>query len=76
MKVRSVHTQSEIKNLRGYAVRLDIKAESADGEPVNVEIQREDRGAGVKRARYHSSVIDADTLVKGEDIIINFLKAM
>ena len=42
MKVRSVHTQSGIKNLRGHSVRLDIEAESADGEPVNVEIQRED----------------------------------
>lgn len=67
MKVRSVHTQREIKNLRGHSVRLDIEAENEDGEPVNVEVQREDKGAGVKRARYNSSMIDADTLVKGED---------
>ena len=46
MKVRDVHTQSEIKNLRGHSVRLGIEAETADGEPVNMEIQREDRGAG------------------------------
>ena len=36
--LRDVHTQSEIKNLRGHSVRLGIEAETADGEPVNMEI--------------------------------------
>lgn len=67
IKVREVHTQSEIKNLRGHSVRLDIAAKSANGEPIDVEIQREDKGAGVKRVRYNSSMIDAETLVKGEN---------
>lgn len=67
IKVKAVHTQSEIKNLRGRSVRLDIDATSEEDEPIDVEIQREDRGAGVKRARYNSSMIDANTLVKGED---------
>lgn len=38
-----------------------------DDEPVDVEIQRADKGAGVKRARYNISLMDANTLVKGEE---------
>lgn len=66
IRVSAVHTQSEIKNLLGHSVRLDIDAKSTKGEPIDIEIQRENRGAGVKRARYNSSMIDANTLVKGE----------
>lgn len=66
IKVCEVHTQSEIKNLRGHSVRLDIRAESADGEPIDIEIQRENKGAEVKRARYNSSMMDANILVEGE----------
>lgn len=66
IKVSSVHTQSEIKNLLGRSVRLDVDARSAKGEPINIEIQRSDRGAGVKRARYNSSMIDANILGKGD----------
>lgn len=67
IKVSEVHTQREIKNLRGHSVRLDIEARDTDNEPIDVEIQRSDKGAGVKRARYNSSMMDANTLVKNED---------
>lgn len=67
IKVSEVHTQREIKNLLGHSVRLDIDALDANNEPIDVEIQRSDKGAGVKRARYNSSMMDANTLVKGED---------
>ena len=67
ISVSAVHTQREIKNLKGHSVRLDLDAKSTDGEPIDVEIQREDKGAGVKRARYNSSMMDADILVKGEE---------
>lgn len=67
LKVSEVHTQREIKNLRGHSVRLDIEARDTDNEPIDVEIQRSDKGAGVKRARYNSSMMDAITLVKNED---------
>lgn len=66
IKVKEVHTQREIKNLVGHSVRLDIEAINEDGEPIDVEVQRADKGAGVKRARYNSSMMDANTLVKGE----------
>ncbi len=67
IKVTAVQTQKEIKNLRGHSVRLDIVAESTDGKPIDVEIQRADKGADVKRARYNSSLLDANTLLAGED---------
>lgn len=67
IKVSEVHTQREIKNLLGHSVRLDIDARDIDDEPIDVEIQRSDKGAGVKRARYNSSMMDANTLVKSED---------
>ena len=64
--VKSVKTQYDIKNLRGRSVRLDIYAESEDGKKINIEIQGQDKGAGAKRARYNSSLIDANTLPEGE----------
>ncbi len=67
IRVKQVHTQREIKNLRGHSVRLDIHAETTEEEPVDIEIQRADKGAGVKRARYNASMMDANTLVKGEE---------
>ena len=67
IKVSEVHTQKEIKNLLGHSVRLDISAKDADGKLMDVEIQRADNGADVRRARYNSSLIDANTLVSCED---------
>ncbi len=67
IRVTQVHTQREIKNLHGHSVRLDIHAETTEEEPVDIEIQRADKGAGVKRARYNASMMDANTLVKGEE---------
>ena len=56
IKVREVHTQREIKNLLGRSVRLDIDARDMDDEPIDVEIQRSDRGAGVKRANFRKAM--------------------
>ena len=62
----SAVTQKTIKNLQGRSIRLDIKA--TDGERLfNIEVQRADEGANPKRARYHSSILDANTLLSGED---------
>ena len=67
LKVKSVKTQYSIKNLRGHDVRLDIYAESEDGKEINIEIQRQDKGAGAKRARYNSSMLDTNSLTTGEN---------
>lgn len=66
LTVQSAHGQHEIKNLQGRSVRLDILAVDAAGRIYNIEIQRDDRGAGVKRARYNSSLIDANITAPGD----------
>jgi len=38
-----------------------------DGKAVNIEIQRQDKGAAVKRARYNSSMLDTNSLPTGEN---------
>lgn len=60
LKVTSVSSQYVIKNLQGRSVRLDILAVDRQNQVYNIEIQRDDKGAGVKRARYNSSLIDAN----------------
>ena len=66
LKVINVHGQHDIKNLQGRSVRLDILAVDAEKRVYNIEIQRSDKGAGVKRARYNSSLIDANVTEPGE----------
>ena len=66
LKVLRVNGQQDIKNLQGRSVRLDILAVDADNRVYNIEIQRSDKGAGVKRARYNSSLIDANVTEPGE----------
>ena len=67
LKVISAQTQHSIKNLQGRSVRLDVLAVDDSGRQINIEIQREDKGAGSRRARYHSSILDANLLLAGED---------
>ena len=67
LKVISAQTQHTIKNLQGRSVRLDVLAIDDSGRQINIEIQREDKGAGSKRARYHSSIMDANLLLAGEN---------
>ncbi len=67
IKVKSVRTQSVMTNLVGRDIRLDIDAEDTDGRIYDIEIQRSDRGAGRKRARYCSSILDANLLKAGKD---------
>ena len=67
LKVLDVHTQVFVENLLNRSVRLDILATDSTGAKLNVEVQRADKGAGRKRARYNSSMMDANFLKKGED---------
>ena len=66
LRTTSVVTQDTLKNLHGHDVRLDIHA-FADGKEFNIEIQRAKRGAEPRRARYHSSMMDANALPEGTD---------
>ena len=68
LKVKKVETQHFMKNLQGRSIILDIYATDETGKRYNVEIQRADRGAGAKRARYHSSLIDANVTEPGDKL--------
>lgn len=65
--VVDVRTQVFVENLLNRSVRLDVLATDSAGRKINVEIQRSDKGAGRKRARYNSSMMDASLLPKGDD---------
>ncbi len=67
LKVLDVRTQVFVENLLNRSVRLDILATDSTGAKLNVEVQRSDKGAGRKRARYNSSMMNANLLKKGED---------
>ena len=66
LKVEKVETQHLVKNLQGRSIILDIYATDHTGKRYNIEIQRADRGAGAKRARYHSSLMDANITEPGD----------
>ncbi len=65
--VKKVTTQRRMKNLTGRDICLDIDANDDSGKEYNVEAQRADKGADRKRARYHSSILDAHLLRTGDD---------
>ena len=67
LKVIDVRTQVFVENLLNRSVRLDVLATDCAGRKFNIEIQRADKGAGRKRARYNSSMMDANLLEKGEN---------
>ncbi len=67
MKVIKAETQSEYKSAAMRSIKLDVRAEDAAGKVYDIEIQRSDRGSGVKRARFHSSMIDRTLLEKNQD---------
>ena len=67
LTVRSVRTQVPLANLTERSLQMDVVAVDSAGRTINVEIQRADRGAGSRRARFHSSMLDSVLLQKSED---------
>ena len=65
--VTSVITEHELKNLHGRSVRLDIHAFDHDKKEVDIEIQRDEKGATPKRIRYNSAMMDSNFLVQREN---------
>ncbi len=65
--VKKVVAQMNIKNLQGHSVILDVLATDSQKRMYNIEVQRADEGANVRRARYNSSILDANALQEGED---------
>lgn len=66
IRVLEAHSQRGIKNLQGRSVKLDILAVDSHNRVFNVEVQWSDRGAGAKRARYNSALIDANVTEPGD----------
>lgn len=69
IKVTSVTGQDELKNpkVSGRDIILDVHALDENGEEMDVEVQANSKGAHVKRARYHSSMVDSRMLKAGQD---------
>lgn len=68
MSVINVVSQKELKNINGRSVRFDIYAEDSEGRHYDIEIQKEDRGAGERRARFNSSLLDTRILKAGQKL--------
>ena len=68
LKVIKSQTEYPIKSLQGRGVRFDVFARDSKGREYDIEIQRADRGAEPKRARYNSALMDANALKSGEDV--------
>ena len=67
LKVVKSQTEYPIKSLQGRGVRFDVFARDSEGREYDIEIQRADKGAEPKRARYNSALLDANALKSGED---------
>lgn len=65
--VTEIKTQYAVNNLQGRSARLDIWAVDDNGKLYNIEVQNDDENATPKRARYNSSLIDANVLNKNTD---------
>ena len=65
--IKSVRTQEPLKNLQGRSAILDVHAVDSTKKEFDIEIQRKDAGAGAKRARHNSSLLDAHILKAGDD---------
>jgi len=68
IRVKSVTSQRTLKSpfIEGKGVRLDILAEDAAHKCYNIEVQRDEKDASPKRARFHSSMVDSRMLKAGQ----------
>ena len=68
LEITKVETQKDMKRLVGArSICLDAYGNDSQGKKYDLEIQRSDYGAGVHRARYHSSSMDIENLDAGQD---------
>lgn len=65
--VKSARTQKPFKNIQERSVTLDVTAVDENGTQYDIEVQQESAGANPKRARYHSSMLDSNALLPGDD---------
>ncbi len=67
--MESVVGQRELQSpvVGGRDIRLDIWAQDGTGKHYNVEVQQRPEGAHIRRARFHSSMMDSRMLKAGQD---------
>lgn len=68
IKVISVDGQDELKNheVGGRNITLDVHAIDVNGKEIDIEVQGNSEGANIRRARYHSSMVDSGMLREGQ----------
>ena len=69
IKVISVIGQEEMKSaaVGGRNITLDVHALDENGEKMDIDVQGNSEGAHIRRARYHSSVLDSRMLKEGQE---------
>ncbi len=67
IRVTDVTVQQDNKNLHGRSAVLDCVAHDEDSSLFDVEVQQDSEGASPVRARYHSGLLDMNTLNPGEN---------
>ena len=69
IKVIRVDGQDELKNplVDGRNITLDVHAVDSRGKEIDIEVQGDAKGAIVKRARFHSSMVDVRMLKASQD---------
>lgn len=67
LQVKTVLIEDTIPNLQGRGIRLDVHAIDSTGKEYDIEVQRANKGASKKRARFNSSLLDLNALKKGDD---------
>ena len=67
LKVVKSQTEYPIKSLQGRGVRFDVFARDSEGREYDIEIQRADKGAEPRRARYNSALMDANALKSSDN---------
>ena len=68
LKVIKSQTEYPIRSLQGRGVRFDVFARDSKGREYDIEIQRADKGAEPRRAKYNSALMDANALKSGGDV--------
>ena len=68
IKVISVDGQDEMRNheVSGRNITLDVHAIDVNGEEIDIEVQGNSEGANIRRARFHSSMVDSRMLGEGQ----------
>ena len=63
LKLTKEETQYDLQHLFGErSICLDVFGVDDENQQYDIEVQRQDKGATPKRARYHSSAMDVDNL--------------